>query len=45
VCRRHLDEVLIRPDGMHFEGPGAVWASHWMLEQVRAASVTKATSP
>ena len=33
-CRRHLGNSLLRSDGMHFEGPGAVWASRWMLAQL-----------
>jgi len=36
-CKRHLGQSLLRPDGMHFEGAGASWASSWILDQLREA--------
>jgi hypothetical protein len=36
ACLRYLGDDLVRPDGMHFEGSGAAWASNWILSQVDA---------
>jgi peptidoglycan/LPS O-acetylase OafA/YrhL len=33
-CNRYLGDQLLRLDGMHFEGPGAAWASAWLLDQL-----------
>jgi len=30
-CQRTLGSTLLRSDGMHFDGPGGVWVSRWML--------------
>jgi len=37
VCQRLHGDVLLRPDGMHFEGPGARWAANWLLDRVAEA--------
>jgi peptidoglycan/LPS O-acetylase OafA/YrhL len=33
-CRTEQDGVTLRPDHVHFEGPGAVLVSKWLLDQV-----------
>lgn len=34
ACRIQQDGVTLRPDGLHFQGPGAVIASRWILGQI-----------
>ncbi|MCB1255660.1 MAG: acyltransferase [Microthrixaceae bacterium] len=34
TCRVEEDGVTLRPDGLHFQGPGAVVASRWILGQI-----------
>jgi hypothetical protein len=36
-CRVKQDGVTLRPDGQHFEGPGAKIVAKWLLEQVDLA--------
>jgi hypothetical protein len=40
-CKRHVDlsdgsEAELRPDGMHYSGPGAVIPSAWIIRQLTA---------
>jgi peptidoglycan/LPS O-acetylase OafA/YrhL len=40
-CKRHVtmpdgSEAELRPDGMHFSGPGALVPSEWIIEQLTA---------
>ena len=34
-CRVRQDGVLLRPDGLHYDGPGGVIVAQWLLDQVR----------
>jgi len=34
TCRNHQDGVKLRPDGIHFAGPGADVASRWIFGQL-----------
>jgi lysophospholipase L1-like esterase len=36
-CPDQLDGVDLRPDGLHFEGDGALLVNRWLVEQVREA--------
>jgi peptidoglycan/LPS O-acetylase OafA/YrhL/lysophospholipase L1-like esterase len=38
VCRGEVDGERIRPDGLHFTGPGGQTVSAWVAEQVRVAA-------
>ena len=33
-CRTKIDGVTLRPDGLHFQGPGAEVVARWLLGQV-----------
>ena len=35
-CRNRVDGVVLRPDGQHYDGPGAEIVARWMMSQVRA---------
>jgi lysophospholipase L1-like esterase len=34
-CRERQDGVVLRPDGLHYSGPGGEIVARWLLEQVR----------
>jgi peptidoglycan/LPS O-acetylase OafA/YrhL len=34
-CRSKLNGVTLRPDGLHYEGPGAAVVAKWLRDQVR----------
>jgi peptidoglycan/LPS O-acetylase OafA/YrhL len=34
TCREQAGGMFLRSDGVHFQGPGGVVASHWLLERV-----------
>ncbi len=41
ACQRHVtladgSEAELRPDGMHYEGPGAIVVSEWLIRQLTA---------
>jgi hypothetical protein len=38
TCDRTLDGVVLRPDGGHFRGPGAVIVGKWILHQLGIAT-------
>jgi len=38
TCDRTLDGVVLRPDGGHFRGPGAVIVGRWILDQLDIAT-------
>lgn len=33
-CRLEIDGQVLRPDGLHFDGPGGVVAAEWVLDQL-----------
>ena len=33
-CRRKIDGVLLRPDGVHFSGRGAALAARWVHDRM-----------
>jgi peptidoglycan/LPS O-acetylase OafA/YrhL len=35
-CRVKVNGVTLRPDGLHYEGPGAELVARWLLDQVRS---------
>jgi peptidoglycan/LPS O-acetylase OafA/YrhL len=37
-CREQVDGMYFRSDGVHFQGPGGVVATRWLLGQVAAAA-------
>ncbi len=34
TCRENIDGAELRPDGLHFEGDGAVVVSRWLTRQL-----------
>jgi peptidoglycan/LPS O-acetylase OafA/YrhL len=36
-CRTEQDRVALRPDGLHYQGPGGELVARWLLEQARSA--------
>lgn len=34
ACTRQREGTVLRPDGLHFSGPGAGWAARWLLDRV-----------
>ena len=34
-CRAKIDGVTLRPDGLHYQGPGARLVASWLIDQVR----------
>jgi hypothetical protein len=34
-CLTKMDGVTLRPDGLHYEGPGATIVAQWLMDQVR----------
>ena len=34
-CRERQDGVLLRPDGLHYEGGGGAIVARWLIDQVR----------
>lgn len=41
TCRLEIEGVELRPDGLHFEGPGALAAAEWIVEQLRSTRTTQ----
>jgi peptidoglycan/LPS O-acetylase OafA/YrhL len=39
-CRTQQDGVTLRPDGLHYEGPGGEIVARWLLDQVRPELVS-----
>lgn len=37
-CKEKVDGVDLRPDGLHFEGPGAAYVARWLVPRVLAAA-------
>jgi peptidoglycan/LPS O-acetylase OafA/YrhL len=35
-CRSKINGVTLRPDDLHYEGPGAALVGQWLLDQVRS---------
>jgi peptidoglycan/LPS O-acetylase OafA/YrhL len=44
-CRDSIDGALLRPDGLHFEGPGADVVTRWMAPRVRLLARTVPSLP
>ena len=42
TCRAQVDGVVLRPDGLHYEGPSARIVSRWILSQVTAPGTRRA---
>jgi len=38
-CQESIDGAELRPDGLHFEGEGAVIVSRWLTRRLLAISV------
>ena len=36
ACRNDIDHAVLRPDGLHFDGPGADVVTRWLVPQLRA---------
>lgn len=34
TCRRELDGVVLRPDGLHFQGKGSIAATRWIIQRL-----------
>jgi peptidoglycan/LPS O-acetylase OafA/YrhL len=44
-CRDTIDGARLRPDGLHFEGPGADVVTRWMAPRVRARARPQGPTP
>ena len=46
-CRKELDGVILRPDGVHYDGPGGPAMARWVIPQVLAQvlALTRQAAP